>query len=53
MNVEELWGKAWSLRPEQNPMTMEFLGMIVRNGVRYRYYRDTLILLDLLKIWRT
>lgn len=21
-------------------MTMEFLGMIVRNGVRYRYYRD-------------
>ena len=40
MNVEELWGKAVSLRPDQNPMTMEFLGMIVRNGVRYRYYRD-------------
>lgn len=40
MDVQELWGKAWSLRPDQNTTTMEFLGMFVRNGVRYRYYRD-------------
>ena len=40
MDVQELWGKAWSLRPDQNTTTMEFLGMSVRNGVRYRYYRD-------------
>ena len=39
--IREKKRKAWSLRPDQNPMTMEFLGMIVRNGVRYRYYRDT------------
>lgn len=40
MNVEELWGKAWSLRPDQNPMTMEYLGTITRQGVDYKYYRD-------------
>lgn len=40
MNVKELSEQAWSLRPDQNPATMEFLGMSVRNGVRYRYYRD-------------
>ena len=40
MNVKELSEQAWSLRPDQNPATMEFLEMSVRNGVRYRYYRD-------------
>lgn len=40
MNVEELWGKGWSLRPEQNPESMEYLGTITRAGVDYKYYRS-------------
>ena len=36
----ELWGKGWSLRPGLDPITMEYLGMIVRNGVKYKYYRS-------------
>ena len=40
MNVEELWGKGWSLRPEQKPESMEYLGTITRAGVDYKYYRS-------------
>ena len=36
----ELWGKGWSLRPGQDPATMEYLGMITHKGIRYRYYQD-------------
>ena len=32
MNAEELWGKGWSLRPEQDQRTMECLGTIIRSG---------------------
>ena len=34
----ELWGKGWSLSG-QDTRNMEYLGMIVRNDVKYKYYR--------------
>lgn len=37
MNMTELWGKGWSLRPEQDP---RILGTITRGGAVYTYYRD-------------
>lgn len=40
MDTTELWGKGWSLRPEQDPRTMEFLGTITKGGTVYTYYRD-------------
>ena len=40
MNVNELWGKGWSLKPEQDPRTMECLGTIIRSGTRFTYYKD-------------
>lgn len=40
MNVEEYWGKGWSLRPEQDILTMECLGTITRSGIRFTYYKD-------------
>ena len=39
-NAEELWGKGWSLRPEQDQRTMECLGTIIRSGTRFTYYKD-------------
>ena len=33
MNVEEYWGKGWSLRPEHDKSTMECLGTITRSGM--------------------
>ena len=40
MNAEELWGKGWSLRPEQDPRTMKELGTITKSGIKFTYYRD-------------
>lgn len=40
MNVEEYWGKGWSLRPEQDILTMECLGTITKSGTRFTYYKD-------------
>ena len=40
MNTTELWGQGWSLRPDQDPKTLEYLGTIVRQGIKYKYYRD-------------
>jgi ribonuclease HI len=33
-------GKGWSLRPEQNPAEMEYLGEIIKSGYRFTYYKD-------------
>ena len=40
MKPEEIWGKGWSLRPEQNPAEMEYLGEIIKSGYRFTYYKD-------------
>ena len=40
MNVEEYWGKGWSLRPEHDKSTMECLGTITRSGIQFTYYKD-------------
>lgn len=40
METEELWGKGWSLRTEQDPRAMTYLGTITKAGMRFRYYRD-------------
>ena len=40
VNVEEYWGKGWSLRPEQDILTMECLGTIIKSGIRFTYYKD-------------
>ena len=38
--MEEIWGKGWSLRPEQNPADMEYIGTITRAGYKFTYYKD-------------
>ena len=38
--MEEIWGKGWSLRPEQNPDDMEYIGTITRSGYKFTYYKD-------------
>lgn len=38
--MEEIWGKGWSLRPEQNPADMEYIGTITRSGYKFTYYKD-------------
>ena len=40
MDAKELWGHGWSLRPEQDPRTMECLGTIIKSGIRFTYYKD-------------
>lgn len=40
-NVKDLWGQGWSLRSEQDPRTMEYLGTITHQGVNYKYYKNT------------
>lgn len=40
-NLKDLRGKAWSLRPDQDPRTMECLGTITHQGVNYKYYKNT------------
>ena len=40
METEELWGKGWSLRTEQDPRTMTYLGTITKSGIHFHYYRD-------------
>lgn len=40
MEINELWGKGWSLRPEQDPRTMTYLGTITQDGTRFHYYKD-------------
>lgn len=37
--LAELWGKGWSLRPEQDPRTMTYIGTITRAGMNFHYYR--------------
>ena len=32
-------GKGWSLRPEQDPRTMTYIGTITRAGMNFHYYR--------------
>ena len=39
MEIAELWGKGWSLRPEQDPRTMTYIGTITRAGMKFHYYR--------------
>ena len=39
MEIAELWGKGWSLRPEQDPRTMTYIGTITRAGMNFHYYR--------------
>ena len=35
MEIAELWGKGWSLHPEQDPRTMTYIGTITRgDGVK-------------------
>lgn len=38
--MEEIWGKGWSLKPEQNPADMEYIGTIIRSGYKFTYYKD-------------
>ena len=40
METEELWGKGWSLRTEQDPRTMTYLGTVTKSGIHFHYYRD-------------
>lgn len=40
MENAELWGSGWSLRPDQDPRTMTYLGSVVRSGTRFNYYKD-------------
>ena len=40
METEELWGKGWSLRTEQDPRAMTYLGTITKAGMHFHYYRD-------------
>ena len=40
METEDLWGKGWSLRTEQDPRAMTYLGTITKAGMHFRYYRD-------------
>ena len=40
MDVKELWGKAWSLRPDQNTVNMKCVGTIIKSGIRFTYYQD-------------
>lgn len=40
MKSDELWGKGWSLRPDQDPGSMEYLGTIIKTGYRFKYYKD-------------
>ena len=39
MTLEELWGKGWSLRPDQDPRQLEYLGTIIKNNRKFTYYR--------------
>ena len=39
MEIAEIWGKGWSLRPEQDPRTMTYIGTITRAGMNFHYYR--------------
>ena len=34
LDVKELWGKAWSLRPGQNTANMKYVGTIIKSGIR-------------------
>lgn len=40
MDVKEVWGKAWSLRPGQNTTNMKCVGTIIKSGIRFTYYQD-------------
>lgn len=40
METEELWGKGWSLRTEQDPRAMTYLGTVTKSGIHFHYYRD-------------
>ena len=40
METEELWGKGWSLRIEQDPRAMTYLGTVTKSGIHFHYYRD-------------
>jgi hypothetical protein len=40
VETEELWGKGWSLRTEQDPRTMTYLGTVTKSGIHFHYYRD-------------
>lgn len=40
LDVKELWGKAWSLRPGQNTANMKYVGTIIKSGIRFTYYQD-------------
>ena len=40
METKELWGKGWSLRTEQDPRAMTYLGTITKSGIQIHYYRD-------------
>ena len=33
MDVKEVWGKAWSLRPGQNTTNMKCVGTIIKSGM--------------------
>lgn len=33
LDVKELWGKAWSLRPGQNTANMKYVGTIIKSGI--------------------
>ena len=37
LDVKELWGKAWSLRPGQNTANMKYVGTIIKSGIRFTY----------------
>lgn len=39
MDVKEVWGKAWSLRPGQNTTNMKCVGTIIKSGMQsWRIY---------------
>lgn len=33
VDVKEVWGKAWSLRPGQNTTNMKCVGTIIKSGI--------------------
>lgn len=40
MDVKEVWGKAWSLKPDQSTANMKCLGTVIKSGIRFTYYQD-------------